>query len=96
MPTPANIRTIRFVPQADPVAAVEKQAAKDWGFGSPQYWWHLAFAAHRCPECDGPLVSKADSSFRRCEKCRLSWFAQFSEQEGSAKPGSLIACFRFE
>ena len=81
--------------EADPLANVERQAAKDWGVGSPQYRWHVAFAAWRCPSCDGPLTPSPHSpTSRYCEKCRLSWFAQFSEGDGSAKPGSMIACFR--
>lgn len=53
---------------------------------------HQSFAAYRCPDCGGPLVVSADRrEFRRCEKCKLAWFAQFSERDGSAKPTSLIA-----
>ena len=82
-------------PGSDPLAAIEKQAAKHWGVGSPQYRRHLAFAAWQCPSCDGPLVSdpRGHADFRVCERCRLRWFAQFSEREGSAKPGSMIAAF---
>ena len=79
---------------SDPVVEVEEWAAQVYGVGSPQYRWHLAFAAHRCPSCDRSLAHSADRpKFRRCGKCRLAWFAQFSEQDGSARRGSLIACF---
>jgi hypothetical protein len=42
------------------LAEVERQAAKDWGVGSPQYRRHLAFAAYRCPDCGEPLLVTAD------------------------------------
>ena len=81
--------------EADPLADVEMQAAKDWGVGSPQYRWHLAYAAWRCPWCNGPLVPDPHGGTHRwCEKCDLEWFPQFSEADGSAKAGSAIACFR--
>jgi hypothetical protein len=95
-----TIRTERRRPVAetgDPDAEVAAMAARYWGLGSYQYRCHLAFAAHRCPECDGPLAPSPHSpTARRCERCRLSWFAQFSERDGSAKPGSLIAYFTFD
>jgi hypothetical protein len=79
----------------DPVAEAEKWAAEVWGVGSPQYRWHLAYAAWRCPTCDGRLVpDRHGGRHRWCEKCDLEWFPQFSEADGSAKRGSLIACFR--
>lgn len=72
-------------------------AAEVWGVGSPQYRRHLAFAAHRCPTCGGPLApSPHGPTSRRCERCRLDWYAQHSEPDGSAKRGSLIARFRFD
>ena len=80
------------MPEPDPLAELEGQAAKNWGVGSAQYRRHLAFAARRCPDCGGPLVVSADHpTSRRCGKCKLAWFAQFSERDGSAKPTSLIA-----
>ena len=79
-----------------PLAEVEKQAAKDWGVGSPQYRWHLAYAAWRCPWCNGLLVPDPHSGeFRRCENCRLDWYPQFRERDGSPRPGSMIVCLRF-
>lgn len=72
----------------------ERWAADIWGAGSPQYRAHVAFAAHRCPDCGGPLVRVPKSPvFRRCGKCKLDWFAQHAKPDGSAKPGSLIAAF---
>ncbi len=89
--TTAPARTDGLMPEPDPLAAVEKQAAKDWGVGSPQYRRHLAFAAYRCPDCGGPLLVTADHpTCRRCGKCKLAWFAQFSERDWHAKPTSLI------
>lgn len=66
----------------------EHWSAQVFGAGSDQHRWHVAFAAHRCPKCGGPLVSLPDSPvFRRCRKCKLSWFAQHSEPDGSRQMG---------
>ena len=82
--------------EADPLAEVENQAAKDWGVGSPQYRWHLAYAAWRCPWCQGPLIPDPNSGgYRRCESCRFDWYPQFRERDGRPRPGSMIVCLRF-
>ena len=75
---------------------VERLAAKHWGVGSPQYRWHLAYAAWRCPWCDDVLVPdpRGHREFRHCQSCKVEWFPQFSNPDGSPKPTSMISCFR--
>lgn len=82
--------------EADPLAYVEKQAARDWGVGSPQSRWHLAYAAWRCPWYQGALVPDPRSGgYRRCEVCRFDWYPRFRERDGSPRPDSMIVCLRF-
>jgi len=78
------------------LAEVERQSAKHWGVGSPQYRWHLAYAAWRCPWCDDVLVPDPHGhrDFRHCLNCKVKWFPQFSNPDGSPKLTSMIACFR--
>jgi len=77
--------------EADPLAAVE-QAAKDWGSDRRSITDISPSPAYGCPDCGGPLLVTADHpTCRRCGRCKLAWFAQFSERDGSAKPTSLIA-----
>jgi len=42
-----EVQDVKVSDPLDPLADMEKQAAEDWGVGSPQYRWHLAFAASR-------------------------------------------------
>ena len=89
-----EVQDVKVSDALDPLAAMEKQPPRI-GVGSPQYRWHLAFAASRCPSCNGRLTPAGHSFTARCyESCGLDWFAQHSERDGSAKPGSMIACFR--
>ncbi len=78
------------------LAEVERLAAKHWGVGSPQYRFHLAYAAWKCPWCENPLVPDPHGhrEFRLCDNCDVEWFPQFSERDGTPKPSSMISWFR--
>lgn len=82
-------------PQPDP--GVEQWAAELWSPDSPLHRSAVRMARWECPECGRPLApGPTPHGRRRCKACRLDWYWQWSELDGSPKPGSYTFAFRAE